>query len=45
MGLPPFEGRQMIEHTKRLVEDKFTIAKGYEHNAEVCKLTSCLNAY
>ncbi|KAJ8765388.1 hypothetical protein K2173_012085 [Erythroxylum novogranatense] len=28
-------GRQMIEHTKRLVEDKFTILRGYEHNAEV----------
>ncbi|XP_073149546.1 DNA polymerase delta catalytic subunit isoform X1 [Henckelia pumila] len=28
-------GRQMIEHTKKLVEDKFIIAAGYEHNAEV----------
>ncbi|XP_024962996.1 DNA polymerase delta catalytic subunit isoform X2 [Cynara cardunculus var. scolymus] len=28
-------GRQMIEHTKRLVEDKFTTLAGYEHNAEV----------
>ncbi|PWA70694.1 DNA polymerase delta catalytic subunit [Artemisia annua] len=28
-------GRQMIEHTKKLVEDKFTTLKGYEHNAEV----------
>ncbi|KAL5072652.1 hypothetical protein RYX36_011636, partial [Vicia faba] len=28
-------GRQMIEHTKKLVEDKFTITNGYEHNAEV----------
>ncbi|WCJ37598.1 DNA polymerase delta catalytic subunit [Euphorbia peplus] len=28
-------GRQMIEHTKKLVEDKFTIIGGYEHNAEV----------
>ncbi|XP_024457292.1 DNA polymerase delta catalytic subunit isoform X2 [Populus trichocarpa] len=28
-------GRQMIEHTKKLVEDKFTILGGYEHNAEV----------
>ncbi|XP_050205560.1 DNA polymerase delta catalytic subunit isoform X2 [Mercurialis annua] len=28
-------GRQMIEHTKKLVEDKFTIMGGYEHNAEV----------
>ncbi|KAL4590455.1 hypothetical protein LXL04_003385 [Taraxacum kok-saghyz] len=28
-------GRQMIEHTKRLVEDKFTTLGGYEHNAEV----------
>ncbi|EYU19050.1 hypothetical protein MIMGU_mgv1a023718mg, partial [Erythranthe guttata] len=28
-------GRQMIEHTKRLVEDKFTVLGGYEHNAEV----------
>ncbi|KAL2498566.1 DNA polymerase delta catalytic subunit [Abeliophyllum distichum] len=28
-------GRQMIEHTKKLVEDKFTILGGYEHNAEI----------
>ncbi|KAK6922792.1 DNA-directed DNA polymerase, family B, exonuclease domain [Dillenia turbinata] len=28
-------GRQMIEHTKKLVEDKFTTHGGYEHNAEV----------
>ncbi|KAI3508695.1 hypothetical protein L1887_23707 [Cichorium endivia] len=28
-------GRQMIEHTKRLVEDKFSTLTGYEHNAEV----------
>lgn len=28
-------GRQMIEHTKKLVEEKFTITGGYEHNAEV----------
>ncbi|KAJ1401242.1 Ribonuclease H-like superfamily [Sesbania bispinosa] len=28
-------GRQMIEHTKKLVEDKFTTPNGYEHNAEV----------
>jgi hypothetical protein len=28
-------GRQMIEHTKKLVEDKFTTINGYEHNAEV----------
>jgi hypothetical protein len=25
----------MIEHTKKLVEDKFTTINGYEHNAEV----------
>jgi hypothetical protein len=25
----------MIEHTKKLVEDKFTTLGGYEHNAEV----------
>lgn len=25
----------MIEHTKKLVEDKFTVLGGYEHNAEV----------
>jgi len=25
----------MIEHTKKLVEDKFTTLNGYEHNAEV----------
>lgn len=30
------KGRQMIEHTKNLVKEKFTILKGYEHNAEVC---------
>ncbi|KAG0494350.1 hypothetical protein HPP92_005344 [Vanilla planifolia] len=28
-------GRQMIEHTKKLVEEKFTVLAGYEHNAEV----------
>ncbi|XP_051126650.1 DNA polymerase delta catalytic subunit [Andrographis paniculata] len=28
-------GRQMIDHTKKLVEDKFTVLGGYEHNAEV----------
>ncbi|KAK9292029.1 hypothetical protein L1049_019983 [Liquidambar formosana] len=28
-------GRQMIEHTKNLVEEKFTTLGGYEHNAEV----------
>ncbi|KAJ7945210.1 DNA polymerase [Quillaja saponaria] len=28
-------GRQMIEHTKKLVEDKFTTLGGYEHTAEV----------
>ncbi|XP_034213465.1 DNA polymerase delta catalytic subunit isoform X2 [Prunus dulcis] len=28
-------GRQMIEHTKNLVKEKFTVLKGYEHNAEV----------
>ncbi|XP_074334109.1 DNA polymerase delta catalytic subunit isoform X1 [Apium graveolens] len=28
-------GRQMIEHTKKLVEDKFTTLNGYEHNVEV----------
>ncbi|XP_050154800.1 DNA polymerase delta catalytic subunit-like [Malus sylvestris] len=27
--------RQMIEHTKNIVKDKFTTLKGYEHNAEV----------
>ncbi|KAK9705310.1 hypothetical protein RND81_07G047200 [Saponaria officinalis] len=27
-------GRLMIEHTKKLVEEKFTVG-GYEHNAEV----------
>ncbi|KAL5993065.1 DNA polymerase delta catalytic subunit [Asimina triloba] len=29
-------GRQMIEHTKKLVEDKFTTVGGYDHNAEAC---------
>ncbi|XP_047334461.1 DNA polymerase delta catalytic subunit [Impatiens glandulifera] len=28
-------GRQMIEHTKKLVEEKFTMLGGYENNAEV----------
>ncbi|KAK9135052.1 hypothetical protein Syun_014382 [Stephania yunnanensis] len=28
-------GRQMIEHTKKLVGEKFTTLNGYEHNAEV----------
>ncbi|GAB2287233.1 DNA polymerase delta catalytic subunit [Dionaea muscipula] len=28
-------GRQMIEHTKKLVEEKFTVVGGYQHNAEV----------
>lgn len=28
-------GRQMIEHTKKLVEEKFNTLGGYEHNAEV----------
>lgn len=27
-----YEGRQMIEHTKKLVEDRFTIFRGYEYN-------------
>ncbi|KMZ73586.1 DNA-directed DNA polymerase [Zostera marina] len=28
-------GRQMIEHTKKLVTERFTTLGGYEHNAEV----------
>ncbi|GAB4835573.1 DNA polymerase delta catalytic subunit [Ancistrocladus abbreviatus] len=28
-------GRQMIEHTKKLVEEKFTVLGGYQHSAEV----------
>ncbi|KAK8958305.1 DNA polymerase delta catalytic subunit [Platanthera guangdongensis] len=28
-------GRQMIEHTKKLVEERFTMLAEYEHNAEV----------
>lgn len=28
----------MIEHTKKLVEEKFTVLGGYEHNAEVSYL-------
>ncbi|KAH9310163.1 hypothetical protein KI387_038074 [Taxus chinensis] len=28
-------GRQMIEHTKRLVEERYTIIGGYQHTAEV----------
>lgn len=30
----------MIEHTKKLVEEKFTTMGGYEHNAEVNNLNS-----
>lgn len=26
----------MIEHTKKLVEEKFTTLGGYDHNAEAC---------
>lgn len=29
------QGRQMIEHTKKLVEERFTTIAGYDHNAEV----------
>lgn len=36
------KGRQMIEHTKNLVKEKFTTLGGYEHNAEVCHLTFLL---
>ena len=32
----------MIEHTKKLVEDKFTTLNGYEHNAEVLYLENLL---
>ena len=39
------EGRQMIEHTKKLVEDKFTVLGGYEHNAEVNSLCFLLNPF
>ena len=28
-------GRQMIERTKQLVEDKYCIANGYSHDAKV----------
>lgn len=31
----------MIEHTKKLVEDKFTTVGGYEHNAEVKQWMPC----
>nr|GMC84221.1 DNA polymerase delta catalytic subunit [Ipomoea batatas]GMC88561.1 DNA polymerase delta catalytic subunit [Ipomoea batatas] len=31
-------GRQMIEHTKKLVEDKFKVLGGYQHNAEPIRL-------
>ena len=30
-------GRMMIELTKKHVEDMFTVANGYEHNAQVGK--------
>ena len=29
-------GRLMIEQTKQYVEEHYTIANGYEHNAKVC---------
>ena len=35
MNVYLFEGRQMIEQTKKFVEDKFTTLGGYEYNAEV----------
>jgi DNA polymerase delta subunit 1 len=28
-------GRQMIEHTKKLVQDNFNVSNGYSHDAEV----------
>jgi len=31
-------GRQMIEQTKCYVEEKYTVANGYDHNAKVCKI-------
>lgn len=34
----------MIEHTKKLVEDKFTMLGGYEHTAEVYYLALFCNA-
>ncbi|KVH87702.1 hypothetical protein Ccrd_025014 [Cynara cardunculus var. scolymus] len=37
-------GRQMIEHTKRLVEDKFTTLAGYEHNAELAAIAAKLES-
>ncbi|PPE01222.1 hypothetical protein GOBAR_DD01716 [Gossypium barbadense] len=36
-------GRQMIEHTKKLVEDKFTVLGGYEHNAELPQVKAALS--
>lgn len=33
----------MIEHTKKLVEEKFRIVGGYEHNAEVHYLKSVIS--
>jgi hypothetical protein len=40
-----YTGRQMIEHTKKLVEDKFTTVGGYEHNAEVNQWLPCSCIY
>ena len=31
-------GRMMIEQTKCYVEEKYTVANGYDHNAKVCKI-------
>ena len=28
-------GRMMIEHTKKEVEERYTVDNGYEHNAKV----------
>lgn len=35
-------GRVMIEKTKQLVEETYTIANGYEHDAEVIYGGCCL---
>jgi hypothetical protein len=37
--------QKMIEHTKRLVEDKLATVGGYEHNAEVKLQLPCSFIY
>ena len=31
-------GRQMIAHSKEIVEAQYCVAKGYEYDAKVCEI-------